>query len=80
MRRAEADDAGALVDLVQAYVVEANPRLIELTGRTIVAADEAEAWRWVNASRAERAITVLALDGRSALGNRHATSARAGRR
>ena len=68
VRIAEADDAGALVDLVHAYVVEANPRLIELTGRTIVAADEAEARRWVSASRAEGAITVLTLDSRSALG------------
>jgi len=62
------EDDATVAELVQAYVAEANPRLLALAGRTIVSADKAQALSWVASSRAEGALALLVTCAKSALG------------
>ena len=61
IRTARTADDEAVVDLLHAYVAEANPQLLALTGRTIVPTDREAVHHWVTASRAEHATILLAI-------------------
>ena len=61
IRTAGTADDEAVVNLLHAYVAEANPHLMALTGRRIVPTDREVLHHWVTASRAERATTLLAI-------------------
>jgi GNAT superfamily N-acetyltransferase len=68
IRAASSADDAQIVRLIDAYVAEANPRLMELTGRTIVPTDIHEVRRWVAASHDEGATILLAEDSELSFG------------